>query len=175
MCFFFTVLYRHASNGENTHDSPFNKYSRVVSQLHRVQAWQPTSAAPDDAAITGSSAGESQDTQGSQVAESQDKAPVNEEIQHDDTLLYELNQIMDDLEEGLPPVATPGPDHPQVLAECSTAVSKKELKDKAPEEAKKAVATPCRNKNVAQPQNAANTTSLSLRSLKAHEDLGNNM
>ena len=46
----------------------------MVSQLHRVQDWQPTTAALDDAAISGSSAGESQDTQGSQVAESQDKA-----------------------------------------------------------------------------------------------------
>ena len=154
----------------------------MVSQLHRAQDWQPTTAALDDAAISGSSAGESQDTQGSQVAESQDKAPVsfNQKLQeiendNDDTMLYELNQIMDDLAEDLPPVPIPGPARPQVLAERRTSVSEKELKDKAPEEAKKAVATPCRNKNVGHPQNAANTAPLSLRSLKAHEDLGTNM
>ena len=145
-----------------------------------MQDCQPTAAAPDDAPTSGSSAMEAQDSQGSEGTDSQDRAPVsfNQKLQeiennHDDTLLYELNQIMEDLQEGLPAVPIPGPVQPQVLAEHPTSVSKKELKEKAPEEAKKPGPTPCRNKDVGQSQNASSTPSL--RSLVAHEDLGNRM
>ena len=102
----------------------------------------------------------------SQGPESGDRpaAPVpDDRLEEPDPIEFELNQIMDTLQQNLPEIAFQGPEKPQVLG------IKPSDGGCAPERSSLPVPTPCRAESRGPEVDPAMTRS-SLKSLKAHED-----
>jgi hypothetical protein len=78
---------------------------------------------------------------------------------------FELNQIMEDMQAKLPEIPLPPADQPQILAELPDRHCQKEAQE--PVAQRNLVPTPCRTDTTCASGNMINT---SLRSLKAHED-----